>query len=215
MDAGEVVESGTHQELLSRGSTTRVSSLRSCRRRAARCRVRLVLVTRSSRARAARTIRWRAERTSPSSSRRTRAAPAVERTETERTGYVGVFTAKDLAEVVAPFTSNVARLEVKLGDRVEAKQALALLDDRPLREELEIAKAALHTARTEVAQADVARGAAKAGLEREQKALKEGVVSQAEVTAARFDLQKAEMSVARASAAVGEQKAKIEQLKAS
>jgi RND family efflux transporter MFP subunit len=144
----------------------------------------------------------------------TRAATAVERTENERSGYVGVLTAKDLAEVIAPFTSNVSRLDVKLGDRVEAKQVLALLDDRPLREALAIAEATLRTSRTEVAQADVARKAAKSTADREQKAYDAGISSQALLTGAKFDLQKAEMAVARASAAAGEEKAKIDQLKA-
>jgi RND family efflux transporter MFP subunit len=129
-------------------------------------------------------------------------------------GFIGVLTPRESAEVLAPFTSTIASLEVKLGDHVDKGQPLALLDERPLREELAIAAATLKASRAEVAQADVERHAAAAALDRERRALKENVVSQAEVAAAEFADRKAGMQVARAAATVEEQRAKIAQLQA-
>ncbi len=127
----------------------------------------------------------------------------------EASGYVGVLTPRESTEVFAPFTSTVVALDVKLGDRVAAGQRLARLDDRPLREELAVANATLKSAAAGVAVADVERKAAHAALEREERALKENVVSQGEVTAAEFNDRKASMAVARAEATVGEQRVRI------
>lgn len=140
------------------------------------------------------------------------AAPSEPRAEAEKPGYLGVLVPRGLAEVTAPFTSTVTKLEVKLGDRVTQGQRLALLDDRPLREELSIARALLDASRAAAAQADVERRAAIATHERELKAFESGVASQAEVTKAEFDQRKAEMSLARAKANVEEQRARIAQL---
>ena len=127
----------------------------------------------------------------------------------EKLGYVGVLTPRESSEVIAPFTTTVVELDVKLGDRVERGQRLARLDDRPLREDLAIAQATLKATQAGVAQADIERKAAHAALEREQRALKENVVSQAEVSAAEFNDRKASTAVAHAAATVEEERAKI------
>jgi RND family efflux transporter MFP subunit len=127
----------------------------------------------------------------------------------EATGYVGVLTPRETAEVTAPFTSRVVSLAVKIGDTVKQGDVLGRLDDRPIREQLAIEKATLKSHQAQVAQASVEHSAAYARLRREQKAIKEGVSSQADVSAAGFDSSKAGTQVSRAVAEVDEQKARI------
>src|SRR5690606_25960962 len=114
----------------------------------------------------------------------------------------------------APFTSTVAEVSVKLGERVEKGQVLGRLDERPLREELAIAQAALRATQAEAAQARVAQRAAQNVLERERRAFRDKIVAEAQVAAAEFDERKAAMAVARSVASVEEQRARIAKLKA-
>lgn len=132
----------------------------------------------------------------------------------DKPGFLGVLVPRGLSEVIAPFTSTVSKLDVKLGDEVTRGQRLAQLDERPLREELQIAKALLKGSQASAAQADVERRAAIATLERERNAFKQGITSGAELSAAEFNKSKAEMNGARALAAVEEQRARITQVTA-
>lgn len=129
-------------------------------------------------------------------------------------GYVGVLTPRSSAEVLAPFTSTVLEVTVRLGEHVDKGQVLGRLDDRPLREELAIAEAALRATQAEAAQARVAQRAAHNVLERERRAFRDKIVAEAQVAAAEFDERKAAMAVARSMAAVEEQLARIARLKA-
>jgi cobalt-zinc-cadmium efflux system membrane fusion protein len=124
-------------------------------------------------------------------------------------GYIGVLTPREAAEVPAPFASRVMSISVKLGDTVQQGDVLARLDDTPLKEELAIEKATLRSHKAQVARASVEHSAAAARLKREQKGFKENVSSQADVAAAGFDSSKAGTEVARAVADVEEQKARI------
>jgi RND family efflux transporter MFP subunit len=141
-------------------------------------------------------------------------ATSDDHSEAEKPGYIGVLAPKESTEVVAPFTSKVAEVFVKLGDTVQHGQPLARLDDRPLREQLAVEAATLKETEAEAAQAYVASRAAKASLDREKRALVENVVSKGEEKNAEFDARKADMGAARAGASVEEQKAKIAALKA-
>jgi RND family efflux transporter MFP subunit len=141
-------------------------------------------------------------------------ATSDDHSEAEKPGYIGVLAPKQSTEVVAPFTTKVAEVFVKLGDAVQQGQPLARLDDRPLREQLDIETATLKEAQAEAAQAYVASRAAKASLDREKRALVENVVSKGEEKNAEFDSRKADMGAAKAGASVEEQKAKIAALKA-
>ncbi len=142
------------------------------------------------------------------------AATSAPRGADEVAGYVGVLTPRSSAEVVAPFTSTVAEVTVKLGERVDKGQILGRLDDRPLLEELAIAQAALRATQAEAAQARVAQRAARNVLERERRAFRDKIVAEAQVAAADFDERKAAMAVARSVASVEEQRARIAKLKA-
>jgi len=136
------------------------------------------------------------------------------RPEEKPQGYLGVLTSRGLSEVVAPFTTTVVKLEVKLGDQVTRGQRLAQLDERPLREELRIAEALLKANRAAAARANIERKGAAAALDREQKALKENVASKADVETAELNQKKAQMALAAAGATVEEQRARIAQLQA-
>ncbi len=129
-------------------------------------------------------------------------------------GHVGVLMPRSSAEVVAPFTSTVAELDVKLGERVDRGQRLGRLDDRPLREELAIARASIRAAQADAAQAEIEHRAASSVLERERRAYQDGVTSMARVNADEFTERKAAMAVTRSAAAVEEQRARIAQLNA-
>ena len=120
-----------------------------------------------------------------------------EHAEVEKPGYIGVLAPRESTEIVAPFTTKLAEVYVKLGDAVRQGQPLARLDDRPLREQLTIETAALKEAQADAAQAYVASRAAKAAFDREKHALAENVVSKGEVKTAEFDARKADMGAAR------------------
>lgn len=146
---------------------------------------------------------------------RAQQAPRSEtRSEDKKPGYLGVLTSRDLAEVIAPFTSTIDKLEVKLGDQVQQGQRLARFDERSLKEQLSIERAALKAKQATASEAQFASKGATATLERERKAQGEGVTSPAEVAAAEVEQRKAQMAAQRASANVDEQRARIAQLEA-
>jgi HlyD family secretion protein len=136
----------------------------------------------------------------PQASRPERAADGTE---------VCILQARVTKDVVAPFKSIVAELMVKLNDGVARGQAVARLDERPLKEELALARAGLRARHAEVAQAEVAQRAAQAKLNRERAALDRGIVALAQVEEADFELRKAVAAVRAAGAAAGEQQARI------
>ena len=152
--------------------------------------------------------------TDPSPEPITSPAAAGQRGAGEVAGYVGVLTPRSSADVIAPFTSTVVELTVKLGDHVDMGQRLGRLDDRPLREELAIAQATLRATQADVAQAVVGQRAALSVLERERRAFRDKIVAEAQVVAAEFEERKAAMAVARSVASVEEQRARIAKLKA-
>jgi RND family efflux transporter MFP subunit len=127
-------------------------------------------------------------------------------------GYIGVLTPRELAEITAPFTSTIAELSVKLGDSVEKGQAVARLDDKPLRQELSVAEAQLRTSQSAVTRADVEQKSARAALDRATTQFNGGIVSHTEVTDAEFALKRAEASLGAAYAAVGEQRQRVANL---
>jgi RND family efflux transporter MFP subunit len=116
----------------------------------------------------------------------------------EQTGYIGVLTPRESVDVTSPFTSKVTKFSVKLGDTVTKNQALAVLDDRPLREELVIARAGLK-------EASIAAGAAGARLATERRAFRAGISSKAVVDAAAFE-------AGQAGATTEQHRAKIAQI---
>lgn len=129
-------------------------------------------------------------------------------------GFVGVLTPKASKDAAAPFTSVVDKVLVKLGETVESGQPLAHLDERPLREELAIAQSELRQAKAEVSGAAVEARARAADVQREQRALRNGVATAADVSRARSEAGKAAANVERAVGAVKAQEARVAKLEA-
>jgi RND family efflux transporter MFP subunit len=119
-------------------------------------------------------------------------------TQTDQVGYIGVLSPRESFEVTSPFTSKVEKVYVNLGDTVTAGQPLALLDSQPLKEQLQIAKAAQK-------EAAIAAGAAASKAAMERRAFRAGVSSKAAVDAAAFE-------AGQAGAAVEQHKAKVNQI---
>lgn len=126
--------------------------------------------------------------------------------EGEVAGYVGVLTPRETADVTAPFTSKVSKLMVGLGQTVKKGQALAVLDDRPLRDELAIAKA-------EFKQAAIASGAAASRYATERQALKANVSSRSEVTAAGYESGKAGAAAEQAKTKIAQIEQRLKETK--
>jgi len=110
------------------------------------------------------------------------------------TGYIGVLTPKEQADVPAPFSTSVTKFLVEVGDIVEKDAQIALLDDAPIREALSIAAADLSGAR-------VSASAAASALGTQRRAFAAGVASRSAVTEAQFALSEAGTKVQRAAAA--------------
>jgi RND family efflux transporter MFP subunit len=127
----------------------------------------------------------------------------------KRQGFIGVLTPRGVAEVTAPFTTTVVDFTVKLGDQVDIGTTLARLDEKPLREQLAVAKAALNASKAEAARTSVSRNAAAAALEREKAGAAQGVASKADVADATFKSGEAATMVSKAYADVEQEKARI------
>lgn len=124
-------------------------------------------------------------------------------------GYIGVLVPSESAEITASVTTDVIEYKVKLGEHVEIGDVIALLDEAPVREQLEIARAELRASKAAVSQAAASRNAAKAALRREKAALRDQVASKADVANADYRAREAGASVSQAAATVQEQKARI------
>jgi len=124
-------------------------------------------------------------------------------------GYIGVVTAREAVEITAPFTTNVDKFLVTLGDKVKIGDKLANLDEAPLLEQLAIAKAEMRASQADVAKSGVAAASAIATLNRERAGAKAGITSKAELSDAQFKSSGAGADVARAVATVEQMKAKI------
>ena len=137
------------------------------------------------------------------------AAVGAEATLRSETGYVGVLTPRESAEITAPFTTNVIKFTANLGEHVEVGARLAVLDDKPLREQLAIARAELEGIQAQAAAVATTRNAAAASLRREREGQRAGIVSRADVANASYRRQEAASLVAKARASIAEQQARI------
>jgi RND family efflux transporter MFP subunit len=142
------------------------------------------------------------------------AAVAVDERIDEKPGFLAALTARQSAEVSAPFTSASVVLAVKLGDAVTRGQVLARLDDRELRAELDAARAQLRTAQASIGQAEVERRGAEIVLKRERAAEAAGVGARADLATATQAVAKAVAAITVARATAGERAARVTQLTA-
>ena len=139
---------------------------------------------------------------------------AAQTDQPKEAGYVGVLAPREVAEVTAPFTTNVDQFLVNLGDHVDIGTELAKLDERPLKEQLAVAKAELKAIQAEVAHTSVSSSAAAAALRRERQGIKEGIASKADVADATFKSREAGTMVSKAIANVEQERARISALEA-
>lgn len=72
------------------------------------------------------------------------------RPDIEREPYLGVVVPRETVEVSADLSGRIESVEVRVGERVEAGQALARVEVEPLRQELSAAEASLGAARAEL-----------------------------------------------------------------
>lgn len=135
--------------------------------------------------------------------------PTLQNDTARKPGYVGVLAPREEAVITAPFTTDVDQYLVNLGDVVDIGVALAKLDEAPLQEQIAVARAELKASQADATQASVSRAAAKEALRREQKGIKEGIASKADLSEAEFKSREAGAGVARAAATVEQQKARI------
>ena len=150
--------------------------------------------------------RPRAPQPTPVTRRDRAAAPLDEE------GFVAVLVPRDAYDVVSPLTTKIERLLVKLGDPVDKDTPLAILDDREPRERLALARSELREGEAAVRQAIIERNAARAKAAREQQALRNGIVSEAEAEAAAAEAAAAASAVDRALAAVEKRRETSKQL---
>ncbi len=128
-------------------------------------------------------------------------------------GFIGVVTAQDSSEVSSKVGGELAAVHVRLGDKVKAGALIATIDDRHIREELAIATAAARSARARISQARVDVDEAREQLTIEKRAFVEGTTSRKSVVEAEFRLKKAQAASARTRADLGEQHARVSQLR--
>lgn len=126
------------------------------------------------------------------------------------TPWIGVVAPAAAVDVAPRFDGALAAVAVRAGDVVAAGDVLAVLDDRPLREELTAARAAAREASAAARRATVEVERARHRLGVEERGLAAGTSSQATVDEAGFAVRAAEAASAMARAAVAEAAARVE-----
>ncbi|MCB9561765.1 MAG: efflux RND transporter periplasmic adaptor subunit [Kofleriaceae bacterium] len=124
--------------------------------------------------------------------------------------WVGVIASAEAVDVAPPFDGVIARVVVRPGDVVTAGQVVAELDERPLREELAAAKAALREARAGVGRTTVEVQSAQRRVQREEHAVADGTSARATLEEAKFALDAAKAAATEARAAVGQAQTRVD-----
>ncbi len=120
------------------------------------------------------------------------------------TGWTGVIASAEAVDLAPSFDGVLAEVRVGPGDLVATGQVVALLDERPLREELDSALAALRETRARGPRIAVDIRSAQRRVQIERQAVESG-------TSARRVLEEARFALAAARAARGELAAAIAQ----
>ena len=121
--------------------------------------------------------------------------------------HVASIEAIERVDLAAKIPGRVAVMEKRLGDRVNAGDLLATIDDSDLRHQLAEAAAAITAAEAAVSEADVELSDAARSLERATKLAGRSVISEAEFDAIKTRHATAETALARARAEVARAKA--------
>jgi RND family efflux transporter MFP subunit len=134
------------------------------------------------------------------------AGPGAER-------FVGVVIARESVDVSLSAPARLARVHVRLGDRVEAGQVLAEIDTAELDADLAAADAALREAHAAQRQATATLRQARVESRRSGTLARDGLVSQREASAAAFDQERAASELERARALVTQRRAALAKLR--
>lgn len=126
-------------------------------------------------------------------------------------GHVGVIVARESTDVPTKIEGIIAEVKVGIGDRVNAGDPIAVIDDRPIREELAMAQANARAASAESRRARVALAEARSRYAR-RKAGEGDVISKEEAETAKFAAQQAGASRSAAGASAAEQRTRVQQL---
>jgi RND family efflux transporter MFP subunit len=123
-------------------------------------------------------------------------------------GYV---VARRSADVGGKVGGRLEYMGVEEGDRVRAGQVMARIEHRELDAQLLASKTAVVEARAQVAEAIAARDEARRDLERQRTLRRDGIVTEAAVTAAQaaFDVASARVDLAQAAIASAEARVRV------
>lgn len=141
------------------------------------------------------------------------ARPGAGRGATAR--YVGVIFARQSADIVARSEGRLESIAASLGDHLEPGDVVARIESDALDRQLEMAEAALRSARAEELGAEADLKEAEARYGRRERLVEEGVLSKEELATARVQVGKAGANLEIMRARVAEQVARVEQTKVS
>ena len=124
--------------------------------------------------------------------------------------FVGVVVSRGTLEVTPRVEGRLKELFVTVGQEVKANDKLAVIDDEPIKKDLQLAQASLAAARAGASRAEIELGDARAKSARRNAIASE--LSKEEVAASKTAEKLGGASVSAANAAVAEQKARIAKL---
>ena len=126
--------------------------------------------------------------------------------------YLGVVLARQASDVAAEVDGVLEEVRVRVGERVERGALIARIDTVVLRQQLESALASLERARAQMRRMEVAAEEAEQQNERRQALDREGLLSQEDKDAARFDREKAQADLQAARAETTQAETQVRQL---
>ena len=131
---------------------------------------------------------------------------------TEPECYLGVALARQASDVAAEVDGILEEVRVRVGDRVERGALIARLDTVMLRQQLESAQASLERAQAQTRRMEVAAEESEQQNLRRQALDREGLLSQEDKDAARFEREKAQADLQAARAEAAQAEAQVRQL---
>lgn len=131
----------------------------------------------------------------------------------EEVGLVAVVVPRESTDVGSNIAGLVASVDVRIGDEVKEGQPLAAIDDRPLYEELALARATQRTSSATLHEFEVEVKAAEETLRLEKKNVELNVGAKRKQVEAEFALERAVAQRDQAKARVSEQSARIKSLR--
>lgn len=128
----------------------------------------------------------------------------------DATGYV---IARRTATVSSKVTGKVAEIYIEEGQQVEKDQIVALLDDSNTRKSLDLSKAELHSAKTQIAETEARLTETKLTLERNTELARRQLISTSALDKARADFEslRAQLDSRQADIAVSRKRLALQQ----